>query len=132
MDEEKTLEQKKKTVMDELHHFFKPEFLNRIDEFIFFNPLNQKDLKEIVKIQLKDVQKRLLEKNIQLKFKPTVYDHLIRKGYDTAFGARPLKRAIQTELLNPLALRIISKKIDENSKLEVDANDLGLEFRFLK
>lgn len=73
-----------------------------------------------------------LKKNIQLKFKPTVYDHLIRKGYDTAFGARPLKRAIQTELLNPLALRIISKKIDENSKLEVDANDLGLEFRFLK
>ena len=116
------------SVMEELKRIFKPEFLNRIDEFIFFNSLGKKELNRIAQIQLEEVQQRLKDKNIQLSFHPKVTDFLIRKGYDPAFGARPLKRIIQSELLNPLALKIIHQEIAENSQVEIKVNDLALEF----
>ena len=74
--------EKKSKVMEELKHIFKPEFLNRVDEFIFFNRLGKEELKKIVQIQLREVQERLLEKNIQLEFHPQVADFLIRRGYE--------------------------------------------------
>ena len=104
--------------MKELHSFFKPEFLNRVDEFIFFNPLSEKELKGIVQIQLKDVQNRLSEKNIQLRFKPAVINYWVHKGNDSVFGARPLKRVIQKDLLNPLSLKLISKEFLKTLRLK--------------
>ena len=120
--------EKKSKVMEELRRIFKPEFLNRVDEFIFFNGLEKEELKKIVQIQLKEVQERLLGKNIQLEFHPKTADFLIRRGYEPAFGARPLKRAIQSELLDPLSEKIISGEISENSVVNVQVNDLALEF----
>jgi len=115
-------------VMLKIHQKFRPEFLNRVDEFVFFNSLDKKELHQIVQIQLDKIKLRLREKNIELDIQPAVIDHLIKKGYDPAFGARPLKRALQSELLNPLSRKIISGDIVENSKVLVKRNDLALEF----
>ncbi len=119
---------RKKEVLLKLRQKFRPEFLNRIDEFIFFNPLDKKELTQIVQIQLEKMKSRLNEKNIELNIQPKVVDHLIKKGYDPVFGARPLKRAIQSELLNPLSRKIISGDIAEGSIVLVKKNDLSLEF----
>lgn len=115
-------------IMSKLRQQFRPEFLNRVDDFVFFNPLDKKELHQIVHIQLEKIKSRLNEKNIELDIQPAVIDHLIKKGYDPAFGARPLKRALQSELLNPLSRKIISGDISENSKVLVKKNDLALEF----
>ncbi len=128
MDSNQNLSQKKSIIMEELKQIFKPEFLNRIDEFVFFHSLGEKELKQIIQIQLDEVQARLSKKNIQLNFHPKVIDFLTRKGYEPAFGARPLKRVIQSELLNPFALKMISQEISEGSKVDVKVNDLALEF----
>lgn len=128
MDSAQNSQAVQSSIMEELRRTFKPEFLNRIDEFIFFNNLGKQELNSIARIQLEEVQERLTDKNIQLCFHPKVKDFLIRKGWDPAFGARPLKRIIQSELLNPLALKIIHQEIAENSQVEVKVNDLSLEF----
>ena len=103
---------------------FKPEFLNRIDDIIIFHPLNKKVLQEIVDLQLGLVQKRLNAKNIKLKISNEAKACITQKGYDPIYGARPLKRVIQNEILDELALKIIEKKISEgdsvNVKLEND------------
>ena len=115
-------------VLLKLRQKFRPEFLNRVDDFVFFNPLEKTELNQIVQIQLEKIKSRLREKNIELDIHSAVIDHLIKKGYDPAFGARPLKRTIQSELLNPLSRKIISGDIDEGSKVLVKKNDLALEF----
>ena len=120
-------EHREKVIL-QLRQKFRPEFLNRVDDFIFFNPLEKKELNQIINIQLKQIQSRLNEKNIELDIQPPVIDYLIKKGYDPAFGARPLKRAIQSELLNPLSRKIISGDVVENSKVLIKKNDLALEF----
>ena len=103
---------------------FKPEFLNRIDDIIIFHPLNKKVLQEIVDLQLGLVQKRLSVKSIKLKISNEAKTYITQKGYDPIYGARPLKRVIQNEILDELALRIIENKISEgdsvNVKLEND------------
>ncbi len=118
----------KEKVMRQLNQNFRPEFLNRIDDFVFFNPLEKKELNQIIQIQLKQIKSRLTEKNITLEIQPEVTGHLIKRGYDPVFGARPLKRALQSELLNPLSRKIISGEITEGSKVLVKKNDLALEF----
>lgn len=123
-----SLKERKEKVLLQLHQKFRPEFLNRIDEFVFFNPLEKTKLNQIVKIQLDQIKARLSEQNIELDVQPSVIDHLIKTGYDPSFGARPLKRAIQSELLNPLSRKIISGDIAEGSKVLVKKNDLALEF----
>ena len=118
----------KEKVLIQLRGQFRPEFLNRVDDFVFFNSLDKTELKQIVQIQLEKIKSRLSEKNIELDIPSAVIDHLINKGYDSAFGARPLKRAIQSELLNPLSRKIIRGDIAEGSKVLVKKNDLALEF----
>lgn len=112
-------EQKKKLVFEELKGRFRPEFLNRIDETILFNSLDSKDLNGIVKVQLDQVAKRLLEKRIQVTFSEAAVQLLGRKGFDPLYGARPLKRVIQTELLNPLSKEIISGTVKGGDSIQV-------------
>ena len=118
----------KEKVLLKLRGQFRPEFLNRVDDFVFFNSLDKTELKQIVQIQLEKIKSRLSEKNIELNVPSAVIDYLIKKGCDSAFGARPLKRAIQSEMLNPLSRKIISGDIVEGSRVLVKKNDLALEF----
>ena len=112
----------KRQVNDIVKSYFKPEFLNRVDEIIMFNVLSQENLKEIVKIQLKKVNERLIQKNIKIEFSQSVKDYLIKEGYDPNYGARPLKRVIQNQILDELAMKIIEGKIKAGEKVKVEVN----------
>lgn len=96
---------------------FRPEFLNRLDEILPFLPLKPQDMEAIVTIQLKRVAGRLLDKQITLKWDPKVLRYLAEEGYDPAFGARPLKRLIQQEVVNLFATAILEDKIPKNSEI---------------
>ena len=115
-------------VMASLRENFKPEFLNRIDEIIIFHPLQKKDLEKIVDLQLQNVQERLLKKSIVLRIQAPVRTYLSGKGYDPLYGARPLKRVIQSEILDELALKIIEGKITEGDKVKVSMKNDRIEF----
>jgi len=106
-----------KNVMTELKREFRPEFLNRIDEIIVFNKLTEKEIKEIIDIMLKQVQKRLKEQNIELEVTEELKDFLVEKGTDAAYGARPLRRAIQNYLEDKLAEEMLDGKIKKGSKV---------------
>lgn len=103
-----------------LRQFFKPEFLNRIDEIVEFTNLKKENLNQIVKIQLSEVKARLALKNIQIQFSENLIAWLSDKGYDAVYGARPLRRLIQTSLLNPLAKMIISSELKPDLKYTLD------------
>ncbi len=103
-----------------LHKQFRPEFLNRLDDVIIFQPLTEEQLTKIVSIQLEEVRHRLAAKQISIEFTEALVSHLAKAGYDPTFGARPLKRLIQTEILDELALQIVEGKIPENSSLKLD------------
>ncbi len=107
-------------VMESLRDNFKPEFLNRLDEIIIFHPISPEMLERILGLQLQIMQSRLDEKNIKLIISTPAKKYLSEKGYDPAYGARPLKRVIQNEILDELALQIIEGKINENSKVKID------------
>ncbi|MBI5732218.1 MAG: AAA family ATPase, partial [Candidatus Magasanikbacteria bacterium] len=107
-------------IREVLRENFKPEFLNRIDEIIVFHSLKEKQLEQIVDLQLSRVAKRLAEKRISLEISDKVKKFLAEKGYEPAFGARPLRRAIQTHLLDPLALDIIKGKIKSGDKIKAE------------
>lgn len=112
VNEDKQIKQNaKKIVMDEVKRQFKPEFLNRIDEIIIFEPLTDKELTQIVTLLLNDVQKRLAEMDIELIIKDEVKSYLLKHGTDTIYGARPLKRAVQRYLQDPLAEQLLQKII---------------------
>ncbi len=128
MDEKLSDEQKRDAVMAQLRDHFRPEFLNRVDEVIVFESLNAERLAEIVDIQLEDVRRRLEEKKIALKFTDRAKKWLADKGYDPVFGARPLKRVIKTEVLNPLAKGLIAGEFSAGHTVNIDAHDLGLKF----
>ncbi len=113
----------RKELQQELLSFFRPELINRIDEIIQFNALNKKDIGKILDIHLSGLIKKLEKRNISLSFHQNAKDFLIEKGYDTEFGARPLARAIQNELLDELSLQIIEGKISEGDEIEVTEND---------
>ncbi len=115
-------------VMNDLKSFFKPEFLNRIDDIIMFNPLTEKLLKNIVEIQVSRMKKYLLDKKIDITLTDAAVTHIAHVGYDPVFGARPLKRAIQNEILNPLALKILDRTFKENDVVEVDYADGRIMF----
>ena len=118
---------KREKIRPHLLQVFRPEFLNRIDDIVPFNSLSKEHLSQIASLQIESVRKRLEEKNISIEFHPKAMDYLAQRGFDEAYGARPLKRVIQRELLNPLAHQIISKEIKEGARVKVRANDLGLE-----
>ncbi len=106
-------------IMESLKNHFRPEFLNRLDEIIVFEPLSRETIKEIVNIQLDIVGKRLSEKGIKLTVLPEMMEYLAKDGYSAEYGARPLKRLIQNKILNPVAEMIISRKASEGSLVTV-------------
>ena len=108
---------------DALKDIFRPEFLNRLDEILEFDSLNEKQIAEIVKLQLKDFSKRLAEQNFTLAVDDAALAQLAKDGYDPAFGARPVKRAIQRELENPIAKLIIAGKYLPGAEIKVTAKD---------
>ncbi|MFM2124082.1 MAG: Chaperone clpB, partial [Acidobacteriota bacterium] len=105
---------------DELPRLFRPEFLNRVDEVINFHSLEEKHLKQIVDIQLESLKVRLAERRIELDLTDAAREHIIRVGYDPAFGARPLKRAIQKELETPLARKLVGGEVKDGQKVTAD------------
>jgi ATP-dependent Clp protease ATP-binding subunit ClpB len=111
-----------------LQAHFRPEFLNRIDEIVIFHALTREHLAEIVDIQLRQVSQRLAERGYALEVSEAAREYLADVGYDPDYGARPLKRAIQRELQDPLALRILSGDFQEGDLIRVDRGDEGLEF----
>jgi len=113
----------KEKLNEALRSFFRPEFLNRIDEVIEFNSLKQENIQKIVKIQLQQVLARLKEKNIQAVFSDDLIQYLGQKGFDPVYGARPLKRVIQNEILNILAKELIAGKIKPDSTVTIDFKD---------
>lgn len=130
VNEDKQIKQNaKKIVMDEVKRQFKPEFLNRIDEIIIFEPLTDKELTQIVTLLLNDVQKRLAEMDIELIIKDEVKSYLLKHGTDTIYGARPLKRAVQCYLQDPLAEQLLQKNIKSMQKIIVDCVDDKLTFK---
>ena len=112
----------RKELQKELLSFFRPELINRIDEIIQFNQLNKKDIGKILDIHLNILIKKLEKKNITISFNQLSKDFLIEKGYDPEFGARPLARTIQNELLDELSLQIIEGKIFDGDEIVVTAN----------
>lgn len=114
-----------------LQQFFRPEFLNRLDDIILFNPVDKEMLQHIVDIQLEQYQAMLAkEKGIQLNFSQEAKEFLAEKGWDPIFGARPLKRAIQRYFLDTFALEIIDGKIISGNKVEVGEDKEADSLRF--
>ena len=117
-----------KEMMTKLKSFFRPEFLNRLDEIIRFNALSKKDIRQIVDIQISQIQKRMDERHIQLVLDDKAKDWLADNGYDAEFGARPLKRLLQQELENKLALKILDGEIKDNTNVFVSVQNNALSF----
>ena len=128
VDENKEIEFKeaKKSVMDAVKRHFRPEFLNRIDEMIVFHPLTEEDLKEIVTILMSDVTKRLEERDLQLEITPEAMQLLVKEGSDFTMGARPLKRAIQRLIEDPVSDLILKGDAKEGKIIKADAKDNDL------
>jgi ATP-dependent Clp protease ATP-binding subunit ClpB len=110
----------KNAVMDELRKHFRPEFLNRVDDVIVFHALTEKDLTAIVEIQLGRLRERLAERNIQLKLTDAAKEHVVKVGYDPAFGARPLKRVLQKEVETNLGRKLLQGEVKDGQTVEVD------------
>jgi ATP-dependent Clp protease ATP-binding subunit ClpB len=121
-------QKKEQAVMEALRAHFRPEFLNRIDETVIFNPLGKEQVAEIVKVQVRQVEKRLAEKRIHLDIDAKAIDWLGEKGFDPIYGARPLKRVIQTEILNPLARQILEHKVNPGDTVTVKLKGAALDF----
>jgi ATP-dependent Clp protease ATP-binding subunit ClpC len=117
-DKENYLDAKNK-IMSSLKDYFRPEFLNRVDDTIIFDILSPEAIKDIVKIQVDQVVKRLEEKQIHLALSAPVYDFLAKEGYNPQYGARPLKRLIQNKILTPVANLLISQEVIKGGTIEV-------------
>ncbi len=115
-------------VMSLLKKTIRPEFLNRIDEIVMFTPLNRNEVKEIVKIQILELQRKLKVKNIKLNIDDSVISYLTKHGYEPQFGARPIKRVIQRELLNKLSKHILSEKTNFLENINIHFNGRELSF----
>ncbi len=122
-------EKSKTEVMDLLRKSLKPEFLNRIDEIIMFNPLTKKDIREIVRLQVDELQKLLKDTNVQLKLSDYALDWLAKEGFDPQYGARPLKRLIQKQLINELSKKLIAGEVKPNETIMIDEVDGILFFK---
>jgi len=118
----------RRKVMDALREHFRPEFLNRIDEVIFFHPLGREHMKRIIDIQLGGLVKRLAERKIHVVLTDAAKEQLVHEGYDPSYGARPLKRTIQRRVLDPLALRVLEGDFVDGDTIVVDTTAGGLIF----
>ncbi len=110
-------------VLDVLKKTVRPEFLNRIDEVIMFEPLSQTDIRDILRMQMADLQHRLSENGVTVTFSKEFEDYMSTKGYEPAYGARPIKRLMQKELVNLLAKSILDGRVHRDSVILVDVSD---------
>ncbi|MGZ4119309.1 MAG: ATP-dependent chaperone ClpB [Actinomycetota bacterium] len=129
MDPTLSDEQMRNSVMSEMRAQFRPEFLNRVDEILIFHRLTLDHLRAIVDIQLRGLQKRLGERNISLVLTDKAREFLAERGFDPTYGARPLKRLIQREIQDKLALKLLQGEFSDGARIEADAADGGLVFR---
>jgi ATP-dependent Clp protease ATP-binding subunit ClpB len=120
----------RKEAMEALRSAFRPEFINRIDEIVIFNPLGKEQLGKIVGMLLKSVEKLLAERQITLELTPAAEELILREGYDSAYGARPLRRTIQRMIQDPLALQILEGKILPGQRIRVDRDASGEKMQF--
>ena len=123
-------ERARKEAMDALRQAFRPEFINRIDEIVIFNPLGKEQLERIVVLLLKSVEKLLAERQITLELTPAANELLLHEGYDPAYGARPLRRTIQRLIQDPLALQILQGTILPSDHVLVDRDGKKDVMRF--
>jgi ATP-dependent Clp protease ATP-binding subunit ClpB len=129
INKEEVVEQTKQEVMNLLRQTIRPEFLNRVDEVIMFQPLLKPEIKGIIRIQLDNLSKVLAKNGIDLRFTDYTLEYLAENGYDAQYGARPLKRLIQKEIVNPLSKKILAGSIDHNHPVLVDVFDGVVVFR---
>ena len=126
---EKVIDETRIQVLELLKKSIRPEFLNRIDEIIMFTPLNEEEIRKIVTLQLNSVKKMLANNGVALNFTDAAVDFISDAGYDSQFGARPVKRAIQKYVLNELSKEILGMKIDKNRPIIIDREGDGLMFK---
>jgi len=122
-------EEVRRRVLEALRGQFRPEFLNRVDEVVIFSPLGMDEIREIVEIQMRRVRERLAERKLTLEWTEAARAHLAEAGFDPTYGARPLKRAIQREVLDPLALKVLEGEFREGDAVIVDAEGGRIVFR---
>ena len=116
-------------VLQELQSHFKPEFLNRIDDVVIFHQLSREQIGKIIDVQLERLRHMLSERNIVLELDKSAKDLLMREGYDPSYGARPLKRAIQTYIQNPLAVKLLQGEVQPGQVIKLSANGDNIEFK---
>ena len=115
-------------VMEAVRAHFRPELLNRIDEIVIFNPLGREQIKSIVDIQLAGLRRRLQERKMELELTDGARELLALEGFDPVYGARPLKRAIQQKIVQPLAIRLLRGEFEDGNKIIVDVRTGELDF----
>ena len=125
---EEGYEAMKEAVMEVVGQHFRPEFINRVDEMVVFHPLSREQIREIAAIQLGNLRKRLESNGYGLSYSDAALDLLGEAGFDPVYGARPLKRAIQNEIENPLAQKILASEYAPGDTIEVDAKDGSFTF----
>jgi ATP-dependent Clp protease ATP-binding subunit ClpB len=118
----------RREVMEALRQHFRPEFLNRVDEIIIFQPLTREQMRAIIDIQLHGLMKRLEERKIRIELSDRAKDLIIEEGYDPTYGARPLKRTLQRQVLDQLAMRVLQGEFREGDTVRVDASGGQLQF----
>jgi ATP-dependent Clp protease ATP-binding subunit ClpB len=116
-------------VMAEVRATFRPEFVNRVDEIVVFEPLGREEIARIVDIQLRQLEQRLAGRKLRIELTEAAREYLAEKAYDPAYGARPLKRLIQREVQDALAMKLLSGDVREGDDIEIERGQSGLEFR---
>ncbi|HPG31604.1 MAG TPA: AAA family ATPase [bacterium] len=129
---EQSFEDMKKMVMSEVKKLFRPEFVNRVDEIIVFQQLTENDISKIVDLQMNEIKKRLEEKNLDIELDDGAKQFLIKRGYDQNYGARPLKRAIQKYIEDPLSMDLLEGIFDNAKKILVTKNAIEDNLSFSK
>lgn len=125
---DEVVDRTREEVLDMLKQTIRPEFINRIDEIIMFTPLNEREIEEIVGLQINGIRRMLLRNGVSLEVMPAALHYLAEEGYDPEFGARPVKRVIHRLVLNQLSKDILAQKVDKERPIIIDVNDSGLVF----
>jgi len=126
---EQVLQETEDRVLDLLKSTLPPEFINRVDEIIMFKPLTKEQVREIVRLQFKRIQQRLKDQGIEASMSDAAVDYVARVGYDPVFGARPIRRIMQREILNELAKKIIADEVDRKKPIIIDVEGDHLVFK---
>ena len=128
-NDEEVFEKTRNEVMEQLKQFMRPEFLNRVDDIIMFKPLDESQIADIVRMQFHSVQKMLAANDIKIEITDAAVDFIASQSYNPQYGARPVKRMMQRELLNSLSKMILADSVDKTKTIIVDVNGEGLVFR---